>query len=265
MEQFSIGRVLSRSSGMLRDNLASVGLFMLIIQIVSSGAEFLAQGQLPDLMPGGGTGASTGVSAGLQMFSSAWYWVALVINLLAGSLGWAGSVHGYLRSAQNQETTLRECFEFGLSKMIPVLVLTVLWWLGVALGFVLITVPGVILITMWSVAIPVLIGEDKGLLESFGRSRDLSRGHRWAIFGLLLLVLIVFYIAFAVILAAFVGGSAFAKLDMLNNLNPLAMIGSALVSWAIAMFLSALLSALYIELVEVNEGGRTGQLSDVFV
>ena len=261
MEQFSIGRVLSRSSGMMRDNLASVGVFMLIIQIVSSGAEFLAQGQLRDLMPGGGTG----FGAGLQMFSSAWYWVSLVINLLAGSLGWAGSVHGYLRSAQNQETTLRECFEFGLSKMIPVLVLTVLWWLGVALGFVLITVPGVILITMWSVAIPVLIGEDKGLLESFGRSRDLSRGHRWAIFGLLLLVLIVFYIAFAVILAAFVGGSAFAKLDMLNNLNPLAMVGSALVSWAIAMFLSALLSALYIELVEVKEGGRTGHLSDVFV
>ena len=261
MEQFSIGRVLSRSSGMMRDNLVSVGVFMLIIQIVSSGAEFLAQSQFAGLVSDG----SAGVSAGLQMFSSAWYWVALVINLLAGSLGWAGSVHGYLRSAQNQETTLRECFEFGLSKMIPVLVLTVLWWLGVALGFVLITVPGVILITMWSVAIPVLIGEDKGLLESFGRSRDLSRGHRWAIFGLLLLVLIVFYIAFAVILAAFVGGSAFAKLDMLNNLNPLAMIGSALVSWAIAMFLSALLSALYIELVEVKKGGRTGQLSDVFV
>jgi hypothetical protein len=47
-----------------------------------------------------------------------------------------------------------------------------------------------ILIMMWSVAGPVCVVERLGPVKSLGRSRELTKGHRWKIFGLTLLLLL---------------------------------------------------------------------------
>ena len=59
----------------------------------------------------------------------------------------------------------------------------------VVVGLLLI-VPGVILATIWFAALPVCIVEQSGLSASLRRSRELTRGHRWKLFGLMLLLLI---------------------------------------------------------------------------
>ena len=46
------------------------------------------------------------------------------------------------------------------------------------------------LIMMWSVAGPVCVVERLGPVKSLGRSRELTKGHRWKIFGLTLLLLL---------------------------------------------------------------------------
>jgi uncharacterized membrane protein len=46
------------------------------------------------------------------------------------------------------------------------------------------------LIMMWSVAGPVCVVERLGPMKSLGRSRELTKGHRWKIFGLTLLLLL---------------------------------------------------------------------------
>jgi hypothetical protein len=76
--------------------------------------------------------------------------------------------------------------------------------IGLAIGFVLFIVPGLILYTRWSVLVPVLIREDIGWAESFGRSWALTRGNGWTIFGALLLVLVAYVALF--LFAALFGG-----------------------------------------------------------
>jgi hypothetical protein len=67
--------------------------------------------------------------------------------------------------------------------------------LGVLVGLVLIIVPGLILLTIWSVSAPVVVLERPGGLRALGRSRELVRGNGWRVFG----VVLVFFLLIIVL------------------------------------------------------------------
>ena len=53
---------------------------------------------------------------------------------------------------------------------------TLLYAVGVGIGFVLLLVPGLILLARWSLVVPLVVIEGRGVRESFGRSVELVRG-----------------------------------------------------------------------------------------
>jgi hypothetical protein len=67
--------------------------------------------------------------------------------------------------------------------------------LAIAFGLLLLIVPGLYLLTIWSLLIPVLVLENRPVMEAFGRSRELVRGNGWNAFG-------VIVISFLLLLAA---------------------------------------------------------------
>jgi uncharacterized membrane protein len=80
--------------------------------------------------------------------------------------------------------------------------------IGIVIGFILIIVPGLILITIWSVAAPVVVLERPGGLRALGRSRELVKGNGWNVFAvILLLVILVGVVTAAVDAAAAAGGT----------------------------------------------------------
>jgi hypothetical protein len=70
----------------------------------------------------------------------------------------------------------------------------------IVLGFLLI-VPGLILLTIWSVFVPVIVLERPPGLQALSRSRELVRGSGWQVFGVLL-ILFVLVVVLALVLAA---------------------------------------------------------------
>src|SRR5262249_1244975 len=48
--------------------------------------------------------------------------------------------------------------------------------------------PSAILLVMWAVVVPACIVEDLGPVTSLGRSAELTKGFRWKIFGIMLLL-----------------------------------------------------------------------------
>jgi hypothetical protein len=60
--------------------------------------------------------------------------------------------------------------------------------LGVLIGLFLIVVPGLILLTVWSVAAPVVVLERPPGLQALRRSRELVRGNGWQVFGVILVL-----------------------------------------------------------------------------
>ena len=73
----------------------------------------------------------------------------------------------------------------------PVAGASILAGIAITIGLILLIVPGLFLITIWAVIVPVIVIERSGALASFGRSHQLVRGHGWHVFGTLVLVFLI--------------------------------------------------------------------------
>jgi hypothetical protein len=72
--------------------------------------------------------------------------------------------------------------------------------LGVFIGFLLLIVPGLVLITWWVLIIPVVALEKSPAMAAFGRSRELVRGYGWNVFGVIVLTFLLL-LAFEIVLS----------------------------------------------------------------
>lgn len=79
----------------------------------------------------------------------------------------------------------------------------VLAGIAIVVGFVFLIVPGLFLLTIWSMVIPVIVLERRSVGESFGRSWDVVRGNAWIVFGLIVVTFVLIFVAEAVIRLAF--------------------------------------------------------------
>jgi hypothetical protein len=68
---------------------------------------------------------------------------------------------------------------------------SILAGIAITIGLILLIVPGLYLITIWAVIVPVIVLEQSGAMASFGRSQQLVRGRGWHVFGTLVLVYII--------------------------------------------------------------------------
>lgn len=59
--------------------------------------------------------------------------------------------------------------------------------LGIVIGLALLIAPGLLLATWWALIVPAIVLEQKGVFDSFGRSRELVSGHGWQVLGVIVL------------------------------------------------------------------------------
>ena len=132
--------------------------------------------------------------------------IANVIVLMASYL-YQGMVVEAARDILDgrRDQTIGGLFSAAGTVLEPLLVAGVLASIAIAIGLVLLIVPGLVLITIWAVIIPVIVVERTGALESFGRSRRLVKGNAWQVFGVLVVVVIGAFIV-QILIAALIGG-----------------------------------------------------------
>jgi hypothetical protein len=116
---------------------------------------------------------------------------------------------------------------------------SILAGIAITIGLLLIIVPGLFLITIWAVFVPVIIIEQSGALASFGRSRQLVRGHGWHVFGTLVLVYIIMLVVNIVL------GLIFSALPHVLGDGLSAVISGTLIS----PFLAIVVTLVYYRLV----------------
>ena len=97
------------------------------------------------------------------------------------------------------DLSLRDTFANAWPHVGAIAVAGILAAIGIFVGLLLLIVPGLVLMTWWVVIVPVIVLENKGALDSFGRSRELVRGHGWNVFGVIVLTLLLLLVAAIVI------------------------------------------------------------------
>jgi hypothetical protein len=123
-------------------------------------------------------------------------WAAAIISAAIAIIG-AFWLQGALVKAVEDvrdgraDLSLSETFSNAWPFVPAVAIAGILAGLGIALGLLLLIVPGLVLLTWWIVIIPVIVLERKRASESFGRSRELVRGYGWNVFGVILLTILL--------------------------------------------------------------------------
>ena len=120
---------------------------------------------------------------------------------------------------------------------------SILAGIAITVGLILLIVPGLYLITIWAVIVPVIVLEQSGALASFGRSQQLVRGRGWHVFGTLVLVFIIL-IAVNLIL-----GLIFSALPSVLGSGLSSVISGTL----IAPFLALVVTLVYYRLSAVTQ------------
>jgi hypothetical protein len=170
---FRIGDALSKTFSVFGSKLSSFLILALVPLIPVLVLKLLALS--------GPQGANAGVFGGF---------VAILIVVL-GSVAQAMTLYGAFQEMGGQPFSIGESLGVGLAQAVPVLGVAVLGGLLTGLASILLVVPGLIVLCMLYVSVPVCVIEKPGVIASLNRSALLTKGYRWQIFGLLALVGIV--------------------------------------------------------------------------
>jgi hypothetical protein len=246
-EHLDIGRVLNNTFGVImRHPVIFIGLSFLIVA-------------LPQAVVQLATGASTTSSdpdAMMAMFSSpsmvaaaagGWLLVMILSVLLQATF-----IIATVKDLNGQPVSLGDCIGQAIGKLLPLIGLGVLMTLGIMAGMILLIIPGLILALMWIVASPVMMAEDKGIIDSLKRSAELTKGSkRWIVLLFVVYIILSSILGMLMIPFVFAGPVAIMLVGLVVNTLTGAIQGTGI-------------AAVYVDLRIVKEGGNTDALADVF-
>ena len=140
--------------------------------------------------------------------------IALVVSLVASTL-FTGMVVELVADVQDgrRDASPGQLLQAAAPVLGQLILVGIVAGIGIVIGFILIIIPGLILLTIWSVAAPVVVLERPGGLRALGRSRELVRGEGWNVFAVILLMVILVAVISFVIEA--VAASAGTGIDLL--------------------------------------------------
>ena len=72
-----------------------------------------------------------------------------------------------------------------------VAVASIMAGIAIGIGLVLLIAPGLYILTIWCLIVPVIVLENAAISSSFGRSRELVRGFEWQVLGTILLAFLL--------------------------------------------------------------------------
>lgn len=234
--EFRVGHVLSRTFTVLSRNLLP---FCVVTAIA----------YLPSLwlLAERGQRISTGHIALLVL-------LGVVVSIVLNALSEAIVLFGAFEDMRGRPVNLLASAQVGLSRLFPVLGVALLVGLFTGIAALLFVIPAFIVLTMLFAAMPACIVERLGPMQSLRRSRELTKGHRWAIFGLWFLVAIVVAIGsnLAGLIGSLIGGFV---LSLLFNLIWGALAGA---------FNAIMVVVAYHDLRVAKEGVDTDKIASVF-
>jgi hypothetical protein len=138
----------------------------------------------------------------------------------------------------------RHSLQFAADRVGPLAWLSIISGVLLAIGYILLIIPGIFLTVSWIVAVPALMFEGVSPFASLRRSYDLVQGRWWATFGALVLVIIAL-VGISIVLGALLGGVGTNHISLILVLGGISRIIAALVTYPIVAAVSAV---IYIDL-----------------
>ena len=199
-----------------------------------------------DLDTAGSTELPTGTDLAGTLLTTT---LGLVLTTLAAAACFRAVSATYL----GEQPTVGGSLAFAASRLVPLVVLSFLYFLGLIPAFIALIVPGIWLAVAWSLSFPALLSERLGPVAALGRSFRLIQGRWWPTFGALIVVYLV-VIVISGILAAVFGATLLAATDNEPVAAVVYTIVNTLSSLLTLPLFAAVLTVLYFDLRVRKEG-----------
>ena len=214
------------------------------------------------------------VAGGIVQDLQAGLYAAAAVYLLVVALLWlvasGALVQATIAHDQGRKADLADILRAGGLRALPLFAVYLLFTIGVTIGTMLLVVPGVMLAVMWSVSLPAVVAERTGVFGAFGRSRALTKGARWQVFGILLLAFVIYTLASAAVgVASVAGAGSFAAVAngaqvAAPRMPLLAQLLQAVVTTVMLTWFTTVGASLFVELRHWKDGPDADRLADIF-
>lgn len=186
-----------------------------------------------------------------------------IINIVFSFLFQASIVAGAISDLNGRKLDVGGMIAGRVSQVPVLLGLAILQGVAIVVASALLFVPGLILATMWVVTVPSAVIDKTGVLGAFTRSSDLTRGHRWPIFALVMiysLILIIITLAGTTIF----GGFAAMALALSAGPNLGLIVYNVVVGVVFNLIAATGVTVIYYELRRIKEGVAPQALIETF-
>jgi hypothetical protein len=126
--------------------------------------------------------------------------IGAILNLVFSIL-YQGMVVSFVRDVQDgrRDNSVGDLYRQVTPVLWTLIGASILYGIAVAIGLVLLVVPGLILITIWAVLAPAIVIENRGAIEAFRRSRKLVEGYGWPVFGVVICAFLITIVVGAIL------------------------------------------------------------------
>jgi hypothetical protein len=177
--------------------------------------------------------------------------LGLAVSIIAATL-YQGMVVNLVKDIQDgrRDNSVQDLIDAAWPVVLPLIGAGILAGIAIGIGFLFLLVPGLILLTIWSVIAPVIVVERSGVIDAFGRSRRLVKGNGWQVFGVIVVVFLITAIV-SIVLGA-IGGAISGGFGMHLLVNLIASTVTAPIGALAA-------STIYFGLLRINESFASPQ------
>jgi hypothetical protein len=142
-----------------------------------------------------------------------WGLIAVVLSIV-GSFWLQGALVEAVADVRDGriDTTIGELYERTRPRLPSLIAAGIVAGIGIVFGLILLIIPGLYLLTRWSLIPAVIVIEKRSAGQSFDRSWALTRGHGWTVFGSLLVSFLAYAIVQGILRTLFVPLPTFASI-----------------------------------------------------
>ena len=185
-----------------------------------------------------------------------WALLAIPVGIVCSTIATGAITYGVVQDLRDGPVSIGEAVTIAARRFLPMFGVALAVGILAFLGAILLVVPAFIVICMYFVAAPVCIAEREGVGASLSRSRFLTKGHRWQIFGAFILILIISLIAGGVIVGAVGAVSIIGSTSV--------TIFQDAVNAVLGAFFAVLGAVFYYHLRVAKEGVDLAKIANVF-
>ena len=176
-------------------------------------------------------------------------YMAAVLYFLIEALVTA-RIYGDLAGRDEVRSPLKVVF----SRLGPVLLVALQMSLRMLVGLVLLIIPGIVFAAIWFVVVPTTIVEGTRSQKAFSRSLFLTKGFRWPLIGLVMIIVVVAIAIDQLLLLSVGGDDTNVAYWSLSTISDIATNGFQAIMATVVLFL----------LIGIKEGVNKDQVAAVF-